>query len=530
MNPSTEVGRRLVSALVGAGVQHVVYCPGSRDAPIGYALADAEAAGWLRIHVRLDERSAAFVALGLSKSSMLAGLWHPAAVVTTSGTAVANLHPAVLEADAAGVPLVVISADRPHEMWHTEANQTTLQAGMFGSASRFDAQIPAGFPADGRLDSLVLRAVSAATGVLTRDPGPVHVNVGFRDPLVPDDSWRPTCMPHHRIEHSGIGQAAIGALTPLSMPSHTVVVAGDGAGSGARELAEQGGWPLLAEPTSGARAGCHAMTNYQAALGSAVAEGIDGILVMGHPTLSRPVSRLLSRPGVTVVTDRARWADVAGVARVVAGPVRLADVKVDESWLPRWLDADQSVGRTCKQRICDVIWRASACPEAPQLVIGASDVIRAFDIGAVPQRESPRAVANRGLAGIDGTVSTGIGHALGSRYPVRVVVGDLTFAHDAMALLRGDNDDDVDVQVIVLDDHGGAIFGGLEHSAAPRPVLERMFLTPQRLDLSALAAGLGAHHCTVEASGPKRMVDEMRRLLAEPVHGRSVVEVSLPAV
>lgn len=139
-------------------------------------------------------------------------------------------------------------------------------------------------------------------------------------------------------------------------------------------------------------------------------------------------------------------------------------------------------------------------------------------------------MANRGLAGIDGTVSTGIGHALGSRYPVRVVVGDLTFAHDAMALLRGDNDDDVDVQVIVLDDHGGAIFGGLEHSAAPRPVLERMFLTPQRLDLSALAAGLGAHHCTVEASGPKRMVDEMRRLLAEPVHGRSFVEVSLPAV
>lgn len=535
VNPSTAIARRLVSALVGAGVEHVVYCPGSRDAPIGYALADAEAAGWLHAHVRLDERSAGFVALGISKSS--AGLRHPAAVVTTSGTAVANLHPAVLEADAAGVPLVVVSADRPHEMWHTGANQTTLQAGIFGSASRFDAEIPAGFPADGRLDSLVLRAISAATGVLTYDPGPAHLNVGFRDPLVPDDSWRPTHIPRRHIEPYGAEHSestqrrpAVGDGTPLSMPPRTVVVAGDGAGSDAQRLAEQGGWPLLAEPTSGARAGSHALTNYQAVLAGSLVKDVDGILVMGHPTLSRPVSRLLSRPGVTVVTDRARWTDVAGVARVVSGPARLIDVEIDESWLSRWLDADQPVGLTCKQEICDVIWQASARQGAPQLVIGASDVIRAFDIGAVPQRESPHAVANRGLAGIDGTVSTGIGHALGGGCPVRVVVGDLTFAHDATALLTGDTDDDVDVQVIVLDDHGGAIFGGLEHAAAPRPVLERMFLTPQCLDLSALAAGLGAHHCTVASSDPTRLHEQMRRLLAEPVHGRRVVEVSLPPV
>ncbi|MSS45743.1 2-succinyl-5-enolpyruvyl-6-hydroxy-3-cyclohexene-1-carboxylic-acid synthase [Cutibacterium sp. WCA-380-WT-3A] len=518
-----------MSALGRSGVEHVVYCSGSRDAPIGYALADAEAAGWLRVQVRLDERSAAFVALGLSKAL---GLSHPAAVVTTSGTAVANLHPAVLEADAAGVPLIVVSADRPHEMWHTGANQTTLQAGIFGSASRFDAQIPAGFPPDTRLDSLVLRAVSAATGVLTRDPGPVHVNVGFRDPLVPDDSWQPTRLSHHRIELYGADRSRDEAehATPLSMPSHTVVVAGDGAGPDARELAEQGGWPLLAEPTSGARAGSHALTNYQAVLGSAVADRIDGILVLGHPTLSRPVSRLLARPGVTVVTHRARWTDVAGDARVVVGPVSLTDVTIDESWLPCWLDADQPTDRTYKQEMCDVIWQASVCANAPQLVIGASDVIRAFDIGAVPGPEPACAVANRGLAGIDGTVSTGIGLAIGGRRPVRVVVGDLTFAHDAMALLRGDNDDDVDVQVIVLDDHGGAIFGGLEHSAAPRPVLERMFLTPQRLDISALAVGLGARHCTVTMRDRNDTVNEMRRLLAEPIRGRSVVEVSLPAV
>ncbi|WP_267885936.1 thiamine pyrophosphate-binding protein, partial [Cutibacterium acnes] len=160
MNPSTAVARRLVNALVEAGVEHVVYCPGSRDAPIGYALADAETAGWLRVYVRLDERSAGFVALGLGRTGC------PAALVTTSGTAVANIHPAVLEADAAGVPLIVLSADRPAEMWHTGANQTTVQTGIFGSAPRLSTDVPAGFPADERLDALVLRAVTAATGAL----------------------------------------------------------------------------------------------------------------------------------------------------------------------------------------------------------------------------------------------------------------------------------------------------------------------------------------------------------------------------
>ena len=232
MNPSTAVARRLVSALVGAGVEHVVYCPGSRDAPIGYALADAEAAGWLRVYVRLDERSAGFVALGLGRAGC------PAAVVTTSGTAVANIHPAVLEADAAGVPLIVLSADRPAEMWHTGANQTTVQTGIFGSAPRLSTDVPAGFPADERLDALVLRAVTAATGALSADPGPVHLNVSFRDSLVPDGPWQPQALVPRRVSSFPT------APTPLVMPARTVVVAGDGAGSLARELAQQGGWPL----------------------------------------------------------------------------------------------------------------------------------------------------------------------------------------------------------------------------------------------------------------------------------------------
>ena len=507
MNPSTAVARRLVSALVEAGVEHVVYCPGSRDAPIGYALADAEAAGWLRVYVRLDERSAGFVALGLGRAGC------PAAVVTTSGTAVANIHPAVLEADAAGVPLIVLSADRPAEMWHTGANQTTVQTGIFGSAPRLSTDVSAGFPADERLDALVLRAVTAATGALSADPGPVHLNVSFRDPLVPDGPWQPQTLVPRQVSSFPT------VPTPLVMPARTVVVAGDGAGSLARELAQQGGWPLLAEPTSGSRAGDNALTDYQTVLRSELVDDVEAVLVLGHPTLSRPVSRLLARPDVTVVTDHSRWTDVAGVARVVTGPVELAEIDTDPAWLGRWKDADRPVVPTAKQRLCRDIWWACMTPNAPVLVIGASEVIRCFDRFAVPGDIAPTALANRGLAGIDGTIATAIGVGLGTRRPVRVVVGDLTFAHDAMSLLLGETEPEPDVQVVVLDDRGGAIFSGLEHAAAPAPVLRRMFLTPQRLDSAALAHALGASH--------RRVSPDDLQFLDEPVVGRQVVSVPL---
>ncbi|MGL4178247.1 MAG: 2-succinyl-5-enolpyruvyl-6-hydroxy-3-cyclohexene-1-carboxylic-acid synthase, partial [Dermatophilaceae bacterium] len=191
MNPSTALATVLVDELVRGGVREVVLCPGSRSAPLAYAVLEAERAGRLRLHVRVDERSAGFLALGLAKGFLgqdgLAG--PPTAVVTTSGTAVANLHPAVLEAHHAGVPLVVVSADRPHELRGTGANQTTTQPGLFGRATRFDADLPApdcrpGQQASWR--STVCRALAAASGVTGADPGPVHLNIALREPLVPD--------------------------------------------------------------------------------------------------------------------------------------------------------------------------------------------------------------------------------------------------------------------------------------------------------------------------------------------------------
>jgi 2-succinyl-5-enolpyruvyl-6-hydroxy-3-cyclohexene-1-carboxylate synthase len=524
---SAQRSRRLVRALVAQGLRDVVYCPGSRDAPLGYALAAAEEAGWLRVHVRIDERSAGFMALGLSRASVLAGDGVPAAVVTTSGTAVANLHPAVLEADASGIPLLVLTSDRPHEMWHTGANQTTLQSNIYGRAARFSATIPAEYPADSRLEGLVGRAFATASGVITRDPGPVHLDVCFRDPLVPVEHPAPGPRPEPTGIHVSGGTPGDGTL---SLPARGVVVAGDAAGPLAARIAETAGWPLLAEPTSGARSGPNAITDYQTILGTGLADEIGTVLVLGHPTLSRPVSRLLTGASadIVVITDSPRWADVAGRASIMTPPGEVVCPEPrDPSWLRRWKDADRGGGADGKDRACAMIWedacRGADGPQAPALVIGASAVIRSFDRFARAGDRAPIAVANRGLAGIDGTVSTAVGLAAGLRRPVRVVVGDVTAAHDATGLLTGRCESEPDVQVIVLNDAGGAIFGGLEHASAPRPVLERFFLTPQILDLEDLAGALGAAFQRVDANG-------LDAVLGAPIRGRSIIEVTLPAL
>jgi 2-succinyl-5-enolpyruvyl-6-hydroxy-3-cyclohexene-1-carboxylate synthase len=364
----------------------------------------------------------------------------------------------------------------------------------------------------------------AATGALSGDPGPAHLDICFRDPLVPAETWRPGPLP----EPVEIARGSLMRGEALEMPARSVVVAGDGAGPLARSLAEAGGWPLFAEPTSGARSGPNALVDYQELLGTELAEDIEAVLVLGHPTLSRPVSRLLARQDVpvTVVAGSPRWTDVAGVARVVARPAEPAPCGPgDPSWLERWRHTDRSrrMPGSAKDRACAAIWNAACSAAAPALMIGASAVIRSFDTSAVPGGVSPIAVANRGLAGIDGTVSTAVGLSFGLGRPVRAVVGDLTAAHDATGLMTGERELEPDLQVIVLNDAGGAIFAGLEHASAPRDVLERFFLTPQRIDLEQLAGALGA--------GFKRVgIDGLAAVLERPVAGRSIVEVRLESL
>ncbi|WP_448630280.1 2-succinyl-5-enolpyruvyl-6-hydroxy-3-cyclohexene-1-carboxylic-acid synthase [Cellulomonas soli] len=280
-HPAVHAARVLVQAVAALGVTDVVLAPGSRSAPLAYALADAArtdesrpaGAPALRLHVRVDERDAGFLALGLAKAAQAEGALRPVAVVTTSGTAVANLHPAVLEAHHSGLPVLLLTADRPHELRGTGANQTTEQVGIFGSSVRLAVDVPAptGRPGEDRdLRRTVSRAVAAATGARTGDPGPVHLDLAYRDPLVPRTAHWPAPSPAG-LSHVGVRGAVDGARAGAGVPAGqatgavpvvrsrgrgavpTVVVAGDGAGPEARALAEANGWPLLAEPSSGVR-------------------------------------------------------------------------------------------------------------------------------------------------------------------------------------------------------------------------------------------------------------------------------------
>lgn len=555
--PASRSARVLVQALAALGVWDVVLAPGSRSAPLAYALADADRpdderathAPAVRLHVRLDERDAGFLALGLARAAAAAGEPRPVAVVTTSGTAVANLHPAVLEAHHAGLPLVLLTADRPHELRGTGANQTTVQPGIFGPVTRLVADVPAptGRPGeDDDLRHLAARAVAAATGARTGDPGPVHLDLAYREPLVPGDEPWPVSV---RLP----AQVAARPWAPpedpdrSTLPGPVVVVAGDGAGARARSLAEAAGWPLLAEPSSGARGGPAAIAAYRLLLVEPRLGGrIRSVVLLGRPTLSRPVTTLLSRPDVelTVIAPHGTdWPDIGRSAvRVLTG--------VPAGWLGRsgavdtargaWLAAWQRADAAAAAGLDEVLGVpapadldgatlsgpravqevAAACDEGDVLVVGSSNPVRDLDLVA-RWSEPPVVLANRGLAGIDGTLATAAGVALGSPgRRVRVLVGDLTFLHDIGGLARPATEGAVDLQVVVLNDRGGSIFATLEQGDERRAAdFERVFATPHDVDLAALCAGYRVRHRLVTD------VAGLRDALARPGLGTSVVEV-----
>ena len=574
--PAMADARSLVAALLAEGVREVVLCPGSRSAPLAEALADAADAGRLRLRVVLDERSAGFIALGVARAHALNGHSRCAAVVTTSGTAVSNLHPAVSEADAAGIPLLVISADRPHELVGTGASQTTEQTGLFAPALRLGVDLPAdlaadlgGHAADAAITGQVRRAVAAATGTLSRDPGPAQINARFRPPLTAEGAVEDTAedaVPLAPAPPSPPAATAAPAAVPACAPEagasrpagsgslaqgRGIVVAGDTAhpavGSMARSLAEHLNWPLLAEPTSQARSGPQALSRYAELLGTpagrALAQQAEHLLVLGHPSLSRSITALLGREdlNVTVLTECARWTDVSGRARRVVpidGPdhqpddaalrsarlvaslgLESADAAWTDSWRRAVADLPEPDRSSSGDALARAVWEASQAPGAPTLLLGSSMTVRRLDRLAHPGAAAPKAVANRGLAGIDGTIATGIGLWMASSgEPVRAVMGDLAFLHDAMSLNRGVREEEADLQVIVVDDGGGAIFSHLEYArTTPAGRFERLFTAPQRADIAALAAALGARVHVPDD------VEALRGLLAEPVDGVSVV-------
>lgn len=519
---STDLAREVVAALVAAGVDEVVLSPGSRNAPLSFALFDAARAGLLRLHTRIDERGAAFVALGAAKAT-----GRPAAVVCTSGTAVANLQPAVLEARHAGVRLVVVSADRPARLRGTTANQTTDQVGLLTGAHLVD--LAAGSP-DGQLSGSASERVAEAL----ESAGPVHLNVQLEEPLTPSDRWTPA-PPTTRASPRwpDVPDEATAVEVPLG--PRTVVVAGDDAGPHARVLAERAGWPLLAEPTSGSRTGANAIRCYRLLLDAEPGRRIERVVVVGHPTLSRPVTRLLARDDVEVwdVEGDGRWRTRPFTVDRAVPWAKVADGATDTRWLEEWLDADASVSRrldallaaepgTTPYEVAGAV--ARALPDGGLLFVGASSPIRDLDLMVPRYRVGGRrkVLANRGLAGIDGVVSSALGAALGRASGSRnlALMGDVTFLHDAGALVLGPEEVRPDLTIVVVNDDGGSIFAMLEQGAAEyADRFDRLFGTPHGVDLAALCAATRTPHWRVES------LAELEHALAQPAGGVEVVEV-----
>ncbi|MDQ0078955.1 2-succinyl-5-enolpyruvyl-6-hydroxy-3-cyclohexene-1-carboxylic-acid synthase [Arthrobacter oryzae] len=530
-----QASRVAVSALLDGGVRYVVVSPGSRSAPMAYALAEADAAGRLELLVRIDERSAGFTALGLALSTGA-----PVAVLTTSGTAVGNLMPAVMEANHAAVPLVVLSADRPDELRGTGANQTTVQLDLFGEHVRFAADVPAGTDPERAVET----ALSAATGVFEDvAPGPVQLNLAFRDPLVPAAGDHLPEAAGRRTWRIGRGPEPMAlAPAPATLEERrTVVLAGHDAGPVAEAFARAHGLPLLAEPSSNSRFGPNAVGPYRLLLehfGPDAAQPIERVVLFGRPTLSRPVSALLARADVPAALYQPVPVAWYEPGRRTELPLdNLADLadfsgRGSSAWLDTWLLAGAAAQHALDQVLSGetaatgpsvgaLVWKHAR----GQLMLGSSNGIRDVDLAGQPLPEPHATVfANRGLAGIDGTISTATGIAWGGRQETTLLAGDVTFLHDAGGLLLGFAENDPLLRIVVLNDAGGAIFNLLEHGAVQEAgtygnAVERLFGTPHTVDIAALAAAYGVGHCAVSTTA------ELAEALAAPRSGRSIIEV-----
>jgi 2-succinyl-5-enolpyruvyl-6-hydroxy-3-cyclohexene-1-carboxylate synthase len=526
VNPSTTQARVVVDELIRGGVRDVVLCPGSRNAPLAFALADADRAGRLRLHVRIDERTAGFLAIGLA-----AGSGRPVPITMTSGTAVANLGPAVVEANYARIPLIVLSANRPYELLGTGASQTMEQLGYFGtqvraaislglaedesSASRsFDAQ-------NASWRSVTCRVLTAATGTRTANAGPVQFDIPLREPLVPEPDSDPGDFPPGRPggrPWTYSPPVSFDQPLPIDLTPDTVVIAGHGAGVHPN-LARL---PTVAEPTAPHPANpLHplALTRVRPRQ----------VIMLGRPTLHRPVSALLADPEIPVyaLTTGPRWPDVSGNSTATGTRAEISGAP-DPDWLRRCADANARVTAVVRDQLAAhplttglhiAAAVAAAVRPGDQLVLGASNPVR--DAALVALNTDGVAVrSNRGVAGIDGTVSTAIGAALAHPGRTIALLGDLTFVHDASGLLIGPTEPSpADLTIVVSNDNGGGIFELLEQGD-PRfaDVSSRIFGTPHDVDVGALCRAYHVDARQIE-------VDDLAAALAERHDGMRVLEV-----
>lgn len=533
---NTAWARALVDELARAGVREVVLAPGSRSTPLVMAFA---ADGRFRPRVHLDERSAAFFALGVGKASGV-----PAVVLTTSGTAAANVYPAVIEASTAEVPLLVVTADRPPRHRGADANQTIDQVRMFGGYVRefFEAPEPTlEGPSLRHLRSVVGRAVAAAVGA---PAGPVHVNVPFDKPLEPVEVPESFSVAHPLAAHGRAGgEPFVGVLAARAQPSapelealreeirsgEGVIVVGPSpeparVGPAVKELAAATGFPVLADPLSGARfgpaAGAHCVAAYDLFLrDAAVADRLRPSVVLRvgtSPTSAALLEWLQRHDGVPqiVIDAGGRWkdhlatatryvrADPAETMRALAArATRTASTSWEDLWRRVESAALEALGGLRGTLMEAEVWGPvlASLSEGCTLFVSNSMPIRDLDAVGLPREEGLDVLANRGASGIDGVVSTAFGVASQRRGTTVCVLGDMAFFHDQNGLLWS-REDDTAVVFVLVDNDGGGIFHALP-IAQHEPQFTRYFATPHGLDFGHAAAlhGIGIDDVEVDA-------------------------------
>lgn len=516
----------MVDEFVRCGVTDAVLSPGSRSSSLAIALAEAEARGEITLHVRLDERTAGYLAVGIAKVTGV-----PAIVVTTSGTAAVNLHPAIVEADQSGIPLIALTADRPPQLRGVGANQTIGQPRLFGADVRLAVDMATAVRSDGFVRywrSTVARVVAASTDALR--PGPVHVNVPFAEPLVPagDGEWiedldgRPDGRPW-----TADARLVAGMSTPLDdvldallddqkVPTHGIVVIGDHDDADAVELADELadalGWPVIAEP-SGNGAGCTTALSHgplllaDASFADAHVPAV--VVTIGRVGLNRSVLRMIGRAGLHVAVDaRPEWSDPTRTADVVVASVPLPPTEADDdpSWLEAWQRADVLAAAATETALFAAddsltgmhVARitATAVPDGGLLFIGASWPVRHVGSFAANTVQDAVIMGNRGTSGIDGCVSTAWGAAgalqRNGGAGALALIGDHTFLYDSNGLLAPGEEERPDLVIVVSDNDGGGIFSSLEQGAPQHAEhFERVFGIPLSIDIPGMCASVG---------------------------------------
>lgn len=505
MNSSTTLARTIVRQIIEAGVKDVVISPGSRNAPLSIAFYQASAKGLINLHTRIDERTAAFFALGIAKASK-----RPVPIVCTSGTAVANYHPAILEASHSNQPLLVITADRPAELRRTGANQTTEQARIFGKAVRYFADVSGvAYPMELPFNSL--------------KSGPVHLNIQFAEPLSPDDDsdWLESIGSKPPLVFSRKNPGTLYTKSTRGI----LVIGHDRAGFDVEEVnafAQSLGWPVIAEdPLSFPDAISHASIFLTSAT---ITEELapDTVIVIGRTTLSRPINRIINLARKSIVIDP---------RMLTVDSDRHADQKFTSLPTVDFADFDPEYGQRWKKyadRAAKLVadlnqWSeasvardiAASLPNGSTLFISSSRPIRDIE-GFASTRTGVETYANRGLAGIDGNISTALGIA-SQRKSTIAILGDLSFLHDITGLIHHEK---INLKLVVINNNGGGIFSTLSHRGVEG--FEEVFGTPHNLDLRKIAAAFGLETKSITNHA------ELRAEIAKPVEGVSLVVVEVP--